>query len=65
MEEKSSTFMTLGTALGMLVALLISFVFMFVIKEYESVIPFLFIGLGILFRIFGYGLDRIVDKGKK
>lgn len=65
MEEKSSTFMSLGTALGMLIALLVSFVLMFVIKGYESTIPFLFIGLAVVFRIIGYGLDRIVDKGKK
>ena len=65
MEEKSSTFMTLGTALGMLIALIISAVLMFAVGKYENTIPFLFIGFGIVFRIIGYGLDRIVDKGKK
>lgn len=65
MEERSSTFMTLGTALGMLIALIISGILMFAVGNYENAIPFLFIGFGIVFRVIGYGLDRIVDKHKK
>ncbi|MFV0393482.1 MAG: hypothetical protein ACK5LC_03660 [Coprobacillaceae bacterium] len=62
MEEKSSTFMTLGTALGMIIALVISFVLMFIIQDYTAFIPFIFIGFAMIFRIIGYGLDRFMDR---
>lgn len=62
MEKKSSTFMILGTVLGMLIAFIISFILFFFVKKYNELIPFLFLGLGFLFRFIGYGLDRIVDK---
>lgn len=63
MEQKSSTFMTLGTGLGMLIALIITFL-IFLFDWFIGWVPFLFLGFGFLGRLIGYGLDRIVDRNK-
>ena len=61
MKEKSSVFMTLGTAVGLTIAVII-FVIGFVNKETSSWSALWFIVFAFIGRVIGYGLDRIVDK---
>ena len=63
MEEKSSIFMTLGTALGLAIAIII-FLVGFVNDNTSSWTALWFIVLAFIGRIIGYGLDRIADKSK-
>lgn len=62
MEQKSTTYMTLGTAFGMLLAFIGTVLILTMKSEYSTFIPFLFIILGVAFRLIGYGIDRFVDK---
>lgn len=61
MKEKSSVFMSLGTAVGLVIAIII-FVIGFFNNQTSSWSALLFIVLAFIGRIIGYGLDRIVDK---
>ena len=64
MKEKSSVFMTLGTAVGLTIAAII-FVIGFVNKETSSWSALWFIVFAFIGRVIGYGLDRIVDKNNQ
>jgi len=64
MKEKSSVFMTLGTAVGLTIAVII-FVIGFVNKETSSWSALWFIVFAFIGRVIGYGLDRIVDKNNQ
>ena len=57
MKEKSSVFMTLGTAVGLTIAVII-FVIGFVNKETSSWSALWFIVFAFIGRVIGYGLDH-------
>ncbi|WP_294578008.1 hypothetical protein [uncultured Thomasclavelia sp.] len=63
MEEKSSVFMTLGTALGLLVAI-VYFIIQFATSSVSSWMAVIFLAGALIGRVIGYGLDRIVDSSK-
>ncbi|MFQ6794061.1 hypothetical protein [Thomasclavelia sp.] len=64
MEERSSVFMNLGTAIGLLGAI-IYFIIQFAFSTVSSWMALIFFVAAFVGRIIGYGLDRIVDKNKK
>lgn len=64
MKEKSSIFMTLGTALGLAIAIII-FAINFFTSTVSSWAAIWFIVFAFAGRIIGYGLDRIVDRSKE
>ncbi len=65
MKEKSSIFMTYGMVLGMIIGVIITVFILIFANEYSYLFPVILLAFGILFRIIGYGLDRMMDARSK
>jgi uncharacterized membrane protein YgaE (UPF0421/DUF939 family) len=63
-DKKNSTYMTLGTTLGMGIALIMTLLILVFKNAYIYYTPFIFIVLAFAFRLIGYGIDRFIDSKK-
>lgn len=64
MQQRSNIYMTLGTILGLAIAIII-FLINFATSSVNEWTALWFFLAAMIGRILGYGLDRIADRGKK